>query len=100
MGDKAESGIYRLSAACVVMVVMALVVPRFLPAADEGLAGGASAVMTFLFMLALALLFSLYLLMVTVRRFRDLSVLARVAGIGPSIVLALGLSGIISLLRF
>lgn len=100
MGNRTASRIYRLSAVCVFMVAMSLIVPRFVPGTGEGLAAGASAVMTFLIMLAVALLFSLYLLTVTMRRFRELPMLARLAGVGPSVVLALGLMGIISLLRF
>jgi uncharacterized membrane protein YhaH (DUF805 family) len=98
MAIATESRIYRLSGICALLVAISLIVPRLVSGPSDGAA--TAAVMTFLIVLAIALLISLYLLMITLRRFRDIPMLARLAGIGPSIALVLLLTGIISLLRF
>jgi hypothetical protein len=67
---------------------------------EGGFAGGASAVLTLLIMLGATLLFSLYLLGVTVQRFSRLSKTARIAGLAPSVILAAILIGLFGLLRY
>ena len=98
--DHAEKRIYRLFGVCAALALAALVVPRFVPNSEGGFAGGAAAVLVLLLMLAGAFLVSLYLLMVTVRQYRGLSVTARVAGFGPSLVLAALLIFLFGFLHF
>ena len=91
MATPEESRIYRLSMVCGLVVAASFIVPRFVTNPEGGFAAGANAVMTLLAMLAAASVFSLYLLAVTVRSYREISFGARAAGIAPSVILALAL---------
>jgi len=64
------------------------IVPHFVSGSSGGFADAASAVLRLLLMLGLALVFSLYLLTVTMRNHHYLGLSARIAGIAPSAVLA------------
>jgi hypothetical protein len=92
--------IYRLSGICAVLATASWIAPRFVSNPEGGFAGGASAVLTLLIMLGATLLFSLYLLGVTVQRFSRLSKTARIAGLAPSVILAAILIGLFGLLRY
>ncbi len=82
------------------MAALSLVVPRFVRNPEGGFAAGASAVLVFLALLAVTAIVSLYLLTVTARAYRSLSPLARVAGIGPSVVTLGALVGLLIFLRY
>jgi hypothetical protein len=95
-----ETRIYRLAGLCALLVLASLIVPRFVPNSDGGFAAGATAVLTLLVMLAAAFVLSLFLLGITVRHYRTLSVVARAAGLGPGVILGLALLGLITFLRY
>jgi len=95
-----ELKIYRLCGICAVLAVASWIVPRFVPNPEGGFAGGASAILTLLTMLGATLLFSVYLLLVTVQKYRSLSKMARIAGIGPFVVLAVTLFSLFTFLSY
>ena len=97
---KTETKVYTLALTCGLLIGAAFLLPRFLPNSEGGLAGAASAILAFLLMLGGALLFSLYLLTVTLRQYESLPTAARVAGVGPSVVLAIALLELIGFLRY
>lgn len=92
--------IYALATACVVLTGLALVVPRFVPNQEGGLASAATAVMAFLAILVLATGLSVYLLVVTIRAYSALPWTARLAGIMPGAALVTALVILIGALRF
>lgn len=100
MLDKAESRIYRLSGVCAMLAAACLILPRFAANPEGGFAGAATAVLTLLLILAATFLFSLYLLVISIQHYRTLSLGARIAGIGPSVVLAVVLITLVTLLRY
>jgi glycerol-3-phosphate acyltransferase PlsY len=100
MANGSERTIYRLSAICGIVTVLAFVVPRFVPSQEGGFAGAATAVLVFLALLLGAAILSVYLLVVTIQRFRDLALLPRLAGIGPSVVLVTALVLLFGLLKY
>ncbi len=63
--------IYRLAAACVLLLALAFVLPRFVDT-GEGLAGATGAVMVFLAILVVACIFSVFLLLRTLRAYSAL----------------------------
>jgi hypothetical protein len=79
---------------------LALVVPRFVRNPEGGFAAGATAVLVLLAFLAAAAIVSLYLVWVTARAFREIRPPARVAGIGPGILLVGALVLLIGFLRY
>ena len=95
-----EVRIYRLAALCVVLSAISFTVPRFVPNPEGGFASGASAILTFLVLLGATLLLSVYLFSVTVQQFSTLSTLAKVVGVGPSVVLAVTLLGLLGFLSY
>jgi len=100
MHSPADTRVYRLSGVCAFLAASSFVAPRFVANPEGGFAAGASAVLTLLIMLGISLLFSLYLLSVTVRRYGSLSSPAKAAGIGPCLVLSVALLGLVGFLRF
>jgi hypothetical protein len=98
--NSAETKIYRLFGVCAFVATAAFIVPRFVSNPEGGFASGSSAIVTLLIMLGLTLLFSLYLLRVTIQHYSSLSALARVAGIVPSLVLAVALLGLVGFLSY
>lgn len=100
MANKTEKRIYRLFTACGVFTVLALVGPRFVPNQEGGLASAATAVLLLLGMLFGSAILSLYLLFITLRTYRKISFLPRLAGIGPSVVLAAALALLLGFLRY
>jgi hypothetical protein len=79
---------------------MSFVVPRFVTNPEGGFAAGASAVVTLLIMLFATSMLSLYLLAITLRAYKELSVGTRVAGIVPSCLLAMALIFLVLFLRY
>lgn len=95
-----QKKIFRLSAMCAVLIALAFVIPRMVPNQDGGFASGAGAALVFLAGLAVTGIVSLYLLWLTIRAYRNLSPFARVAGIGPSVIVVGGLVALLILLRY
>ncbi len=95
-----EGRIYRLAVACVVLAGASFVLPRFVPNTEGGFASGATAVLVFLAVLAVAWLLSIYLLLVTVKDYRSLSLGAKVAGLGPCLLLGAALVGLFGFLSY
>jgi hypothetical protein len=95
-----EKRIYRLSAACGIFSALAFVIPRFVPNQEGGFASAATAILVFLGMVFGAAVLSLYLLFVTIQSYRDVSLLPRLAGIGPSVVLVTALALLLGFLRY
>ncbi|MCI0452629.1 MAG: hypothetical protein L0Z51_09625 [Candidatus Latescibacteria bacterium] len=67
---------------------------------EGGFAAGASAVLVLLAVLLVAAVVSLYLAWVTARSYRTIGPVARVAGIGPSVVLVGALVWLLGFLRY
>jgi hypothetical protein len=95
-----EKQIYRLFAVCIFLATASLIIPRFVPNPDGSFAGASSAILTFLILLGVTLIFSLYLLIRTVQEYSDLSALAKIAGIAPGLVLIATMMGLFGFLRF
>lgn len=91
-----ERPIYHLAGWCGILLLATVVVPRFVPA-DEGFAAGATASLVFIAMLLVTTVAALYLLARTLRVYGALSVMARICGIAPALVLS---SGLIALLLY
>ena len=100
MASGAEQRIYRLGIWSGIVSLLALVVPRFVPNQEGGLASAATAILMFLTLLTLAALLAIYLLIVTLRLYRQVSTAARIAGIAPGIVLVLVLVFMFGFLRY
>lgn len=100
LANKIEQRIYRLFTACALLVAASFIVPRFVSNPEGGFAAGASAVLVFLAMLAASLFLALYLAALTTGNRDSISKSARIAGIGPAVVLALTLLGLGVYLRF
>ena len=100
MAGTSDLRIYRLFGVCALLVVTSFIAPRFVPNTEGGFASGASAVLVLLLLLFVAFLVSLFLLAVTIRSFAQLSTKARVVGLVPSIVLVVGLAGLMIFLRY
>ena len=100
MPNRNEARIYRLSGVCALIITAAFIVPRFISNPEGGFASGSSAIITLLIMLMACLIFSLYVLGITVMQYSSLSRMARLAGIGPSLVLAVGLLSLFGLLGY
>ena len=100
MPQETETGIYRLSGTCVFLAAASFIVPRFVSNPEGGFASGASAILVLFIMLGFTLLLSLWLLGMTIQRYRSLSVMARIAGIFPSVVLAATVLGLFGFLGY
>ncbi len=100
MSKETEKRIYRLFVVCTFLVAASLIVPRFVSNPEGGFSGAASAVLVFLIMLGVTLFFLLYLLTVTVQKYSNLSMAAKIAGIAPSVVLAVTLFGLFGFLSY
>jgi len=100
LSGKTEARIYRLSGVCAFLATTSLIVPRFISNPEGGFASGASAVLVLLVMLAATLLFSFYLMSISIQKYHTISVSARIAGIGPGVVLTVALIGFFTCLRY
>jgi len=81
-----ERKIYRLAFLCATLAAVAFILPRFVTNPEGGFASGASAILTLLILLTVTLVFSLYLLTITLRQSRNVSRSARVVGLAPSLI--------------
>jgi len=95
-----EKRIYRLFAICGFFTALAFIIPRFVPNQEGGFASAATAILVFLGMLFWAAILSLYLLLVTIQVYREISFLPRLAGIGPCLVLVTALALLLGFLRY
>jgi glycerol-3-phosphate acyltransferase PlsY len=100
MTSRPETRIYRLAGVCVLLVVASIVVPRFMSFGGGGIAAAANAIMLFLAVLVLAAGVSVYLLLLTLPQYRSLPVAARIAGVGPSVLIVGGLAWLVLFLRY
>lgn len=95
-----EKKIYWLSALCACLTALSLVIPRFVPNQEGGFASAATAILVFLGILFGTVVVSLYLLVVTIQAYRDIPFRARLAGLGPSVVLVTAFVLLVAFLRF
>jgi hypothetical protein len=100
VANATEKRIYRLAATCGLLAALALVVPRFVPNQEGGFASAATAILVFLGILSGAAIASLYLLFVTVQVYREISLVPRLAGIGPSVILITTLALLLGFLSY
>jgi hypothetical protein len=100
MANTTEKRIYRLSAICGLFTVLALIVPRFVPNREGGFASAATAILVFLGMLFGAAILSCRLLLITIKVYREISLLPRLAGIGPSVILVTAVVLLLGFLRY
>ncbi len=100
MSKVTEKRIYHLFVVCIFLAAASWIAPRFVANPEGAFAGAAAAIVTLLSMLGVIFLFSLYLLTVTVGKYSDLSTAAKIAGIGPSVVLAATLFGFFGFLSY
>lgn len=82
--------VHRLAAVSVVLAALSLVVPRFVPA-NEGFASAANATLVFLLLLGVATLVAGFLLLLTIRHYKALTISGRVTGIAPAVVMGGGM---------
>jgi pheromone shutdown protein TraB len=78
--------VFRLAGIYAALAVLAVLVPRWAARTQEGLAAGATAVVTFLALGGLASLVAAYLFFIVVKNFRQLAPLLRFAGMLPLIL--------------
>lgn len=95
-----EKRIYKLVGFCVLLVVAAILIPRFAPDSGGGFAGATNAVLVFFVILHLALAFSIYVLAVTLGSLKQISKLCKIAGIAPSVILFATLVGLFGFLQY
>jgi hypothetical protein len=100
VATRTEKRIYGLSAICGVVAVLAVIIPRFVPNQEGGFASAATAILVFLGLLFGAAVLSLYLLLVTIQVYREISILPKFAGIGPSVVLVTAVALLLGFLRY
>ena len=100
MSGSLEVKIYRLSGVCVLLTLTAFILPRFISNPEGGFASGSSAILAFIALLTVALLFSVYLLIITVQHFKILSGKPRLAGMLPCLLLSIALFGVLGFLTY
>jgi len=100
MAHTTEKKIYQLSALCAFATALAFIVPRFVPNQEGGFASAATAILVFLGLLVSAAAMSLRLLFLTVRAYRELSLVPRLAGIAPSVILVGAVVFLLAFLRY
>ena len=96
----AEKRIYRLAGVCAILAIASFVAPRFVHNPEGAFASGASAISTLIIMLAVTLVFSLYLLTVTLQNYGGLSSSARFIGLAPSLIFGVALLSLIFFLGY
>jgi len=96
MPSHPESRIYRLAGIWLILGVASYVIPGFVPNPEGGFAGSGPAILTFLGLLAVNFIFSIYLLVATLREFKGLSLAAKLVGVGPSFLFGAILVWIVS----
>jgi hypothetical protein len=95
-----EKRIYRLASICGLLAVIAVVIPRFVRNPEGGFASGTSAVLVFMMLLLVTALVSVYLLVVTVRSYRSLTIAPRLVGIAPGVLFVGALVLLLGFLRY
>jgi hypothetical protein len=95
-----EKRIYRLVAIRGFFSALAFIIPRFMPGQEGAFGAAGTAILAFLGMLFAAAIVSLYLLLVTVQVYRELSFLRRLAGVAPSVVPLTALAMRLGFLRY
>jgi hypothetical protein len=95
-----EKRIYLLSGVWAVLTALAFIIPRVVPNREGGFASAATAILVFLAMWLVSVVLSLYLLVVTLRAYRQVAILPRLAGIAPSVIAVAALALLIGLLRY
>jgi hypothetical protein len=95
-----EKRIYLLSAVWASFTTLAFIIPRFVPNREGGFASAATAILVFLGMWLVSVILSLHLLVVTLRAYRQVSLLPRLAGIAPSVIAVAALALLIVFLRY
>ena len=85
---------------CGLFAALAFIVPRFVPSREGGFQGAGTAVLVFLGMLFGVAGLSIHLLLVTLKDHRDISLLPKLAGIGPSVVALAALVWLLGFLRY
>lgn len=100
MATAVETRIFRLAGLAALVTLAALIVPRFLPSGEGGLAAAATAVLVFLALLLAATIIAAMALVVSIRAYASLSWQARAAGIAPAVLLGVALLVIVVLLRY
>lgn len=93
--------VYKLMGINAMLVILSFILPRLASNPEGGFAAaGANAILVMIIMLAISLVYSVYLLSVTVGHYRELSATARIAGLGPFILIAAGLVAMVVLLGY
>jgi hypothetical protein len=92
--------VYGLSGASAVVALLAVVVPRWVPNQEGGLAASATAVLVMFAFLFVAALLALVALTMTARSYSLLPRFARVVGIAPSVVIVGVLLFLFGFLRY
>lgn len=92
--------IYSLAGISAAMVVAAVILPRFLPLSEGGLAATATAVLVFLALLGGAVAVALAALAISIRAYASLSWTTRAAGILPAVIFGSALVWVVVYLRF
>ena len=92
--------IYVLAALSLLTALAAVLLPRFAASGTDGLASAATAALTFLALLATALVVALVGLTLTLRAYRTLPWPVRAAGIAPAVVLGVALAWLVMYLRY
>ena len=90
-----EKKIYRLFVILILLTIISLVIPRFIANPNGGFAAATTAALSFLLALAVSLLFSVYMLVFTLKNSANISKTAKLLGIIPSIILAIIFLGLI-----
>lgn len=93
--------VYKLMGINAMLVMLSFILPRLASNPEGGFAAaGANAILVMFIMLAISLVYSVYLLAVTVGHYRELSATARIAGLGPFILIAAALLGLLVFLMY
>ena len=100
MKSNARIRIYSLAGISAAMVLAAVILPRFVPSGEGGLAAAATAVLVFLALLGGAVAVALAALTISIRAYASLSWTARAAGILPVVMFGSALVWVIVYLRF
>ena len=94
-----HSRIFSLAGTSAALGIAALLLPRFVPSSEGGLAAAATAVLVFFVLLGGAVAVALAGLAISLRAYATLSWPARAAGIGPALVFGTSLAWVILFLR-
>ena len=92
--------VYLLAASSLLTALAAVVVPRFVPSGEGGLAAAATATLAFLALIVVAMGEALVGLALTLRAYRSLTWPARAAGIVPAVLLGAVLAWVLLFLRY